>query len=165
MLGPAENSSSGYRECAGGNQTVTRTVYSKWSRRTIVIKLWLAHVIQIPEVVGRVERYKLYRSTLQVGGWPEQWRFSEDLTTCGSLCVLSGEPRLLISQVGNLGERRISWGSMKLHIRGCCKARSEVPTSAGFPTPRSQYTWVRATREIQGTYSWRNHVGLINKTM
>lgn len=162
MLGPDKNSSSGYRECAGGNQTAIRTVYSQWSGHIIVIKSWFAHVIQLPEVVVRVERYKLYRSTLLVGGWPEQWRFSEDLTTRGSLYVISGEPRLLIPQVENLGESRISWGSMKLHIGGCCKARSEVPTSAGFPAPHS-HTWVKATTEIQGTYPWENHVGLINK--
>lgn len=81
MLGPDENSSSRHRECAGDNQTATRTVPSKWSRHKIVIKLWLAHVIQIQELVGRAENYILCRSTLQVGGWPEQWRFLEDLTT------------------------------------------------------------------------------------
>lgn len=99
MLGPAENCFPGR-----GNETVTRTVYSKWSRHIVVIKLQLAHVIQIHDAVGRFGRYKLYRPTLQVGRLPEQWRFSEDLTVWGSLCVLSGEPRFLIPQTGNLGE-------------------------------------------------------------
>lgn len=133
------------RLCQGrANQTVTRTMYSKWPRHIVVIKLWLphvmqlwlTHVIQIHDAVGKFGRYKLYRPTLQVGRLHEQWEFSEDLRVWGFLCVLSGEPRFLIPQTGSLGERGISW-DRKVCVGGCCKARSEVPTSAGFPAPHS----------------------------